>query len=129
MLKHKDLRQPEKTLRQEFPHAMTEFEMENLVVHMPREAYEMHPTKIAHKLPQIFSNRQFADIQLRIKALVFPCHSEVMALHSDLFAQVATTPYRPLQQFTVNLKHDVDNAAIKKILDWCYTGIIETNFE
>lgn len=121
-------REPELTLTQEYPNPMTKLEILNFAAQMPREDFEKHPLKLAHKLPEIFSNKQFADIFVRIKAVSYPCHSEVMSLHSDLFSQVSNTPFRPQQEYTINLKFDVDNRAIKKLFDYCYTGFIESDF-
>uniref|UniRef100_A0A0B6Z9M0 BTB domain-containing protein n=1 Tax=Arion vulgaris TaxID=1028688 RepID=A0A0B6Z9M0_9EUPU len=70
---------------------------------------------------QLYKNKQFVDVTLRVEKMEFPCHKNVLAASSPYFLVMFSTSLAESQQDCITLK-DMEARTLELVLDYIYTG-------
>ncbi|XP_078618906.1 kelch repeat and BTB domain-containing protein 2-like [Branchiostoma floridae x Branchiostoma japonicum] len=84
-----------------------------------------HPTQVLHELNTMRERAELTDVVLEVEGRSFPCHRAVLALCSPYFHGMFTSGYAEAKQERINIQ-EVSQVAMATILDYAYTGCLQT---
>ncbi|BFZ14222.1 hypothetical protein BsWGS_17260 [Bradybaena similaris] len=70
---------------------------------------------------QLYKNKQFVDVTLRVEGTDFPCHKNVLAASSPYFLVMFSTNMAESQLNCITLQ-DMEARTLELVLDYIYTG-------
>ncbi|XP_066273216.1 kelch repeat and BTB domain-containing protein 2-like isoform X1 [Branchiostoma lanceolatum] len=86
---------------------------------------EEHSNDVLRELNDLREQAELTDVVLEVEGRSFPCHRAVLASCSPYFCTMFTSSYAEAKQERVSIK-DVSGVAMATILDYAYTGCLQT---
>ncbi|XP_078574576.1 kelch repeat and BTB domain-containing protein 12-like isoform X2 [Branchiostoma floridae x Branchiostoma japonicum] len=87
--------------------------------------HEEHSNDVLTELNEMREQAELTDVVLEVEGRSFPCHRAVLASCSRYFRTMFTSGYKEAKQEKVIIQ-DVSGVAMAAILDYAYTGCLET---
>ncbi|XP_035698528.1 kelch repeat and BTB domain-containing protein 2-like [Branchiostoma floridae] len=87
--------------------------------------HEQHGNNVLTELNEMREQAELTDVVLEVEGKSFPCHRAVLASCSRYFRTMFTSGYKEAKQERV-LIQDVSGVAMATILDYAYTGYLQT---
>ncbi|XP_019615393.1 PREDICTED: kelch repeat and BTB domain-containing protein 8-like [Branchiostoma belcheri] len=84
-----------------------------------------HPSAVLRELNSLRKEAELTDVVLEVEGKSFPCHRAVLASCSPYFRAMFTSSYAEARQDRITIR-DVSEVAMATILDYAYTGCLET---
>ncbi|XP_078618930.1 kelch repeat and BTB domain-containing protein 2-like isoform X2 [Branchiostoma floridae x Branchiostoma japonicum] len=84
-----------------------------------------HCNDVLHMLNELRERAELTDVVLEVEGRSFPCHRAVLASCSPYFRTMFTSGYAEAKQEKVKIQ-DVGEVAMATILDYTYTGRLQT---
>eukprot|EP00058_Branchiostoma_floridae_P010429 XP_002595917.1 hypothetical protein BRAFLDRAFT_98553 [Branchiostoma floridae] len=84
-----------------------------------------HCNDVLHMLNELRERAELTDVVLEVEGRSFPCHRAVLASCSPYFRGMFTSGYAESKQERVSIQ-DVSEVAMATILDYAYTGHLQT---
>ncbi|XP_078702311.1 kelch repeat and BTB domain-containing protein 8-like isoform X1 [Branchiostoma floridae x Branchiostoma belcheri] len=84
-----------------------------------------HPSAVLRELNSLRKEAELTDVILEVEGKSFPCHRAVLASCSPYFRAMFTSSYAEARQDRITI-WDVSEVAMATILDYAYTGCLET---
>ncbi|KAI8507877.1 Kelch repeat and BTB domain-containing protein 8 [Branchiostoma belcheri] len=85
----------------------------------------VHPSTVLRELNSLRKEAELTDVVLEVEGKSFPCHRAVLASCSPYFRAMFTSSYAEARQDRITIQ-DVSEVAMATILDYAYTGRLET---
>ncbi|XP_078703494.1 kelch repeat and BTB domain-containing protein 8-like [Branchiostoma floridae x Branchiostoma belcheri] len=85
----------------------------------------VHPSAVLRELNSLRKQAELTDVVLEVEGKSFPCHRAVLASCSPYFRAMFTSSYSEARQDRITIQ-DVSEVAMATILDYAYTGCLET---
>eukprot|EP00058_Branchiostoma_floridae_P006621 XP_002592109.1 hypothetical protein BRAFLDRAFT_84978 [Branchiostoma floridae] len=84
-----------------------------------------YPKRVLHGLNDLRERAELTDVVLDVEGRSFPCHRTVLASCSPYFRSMFTSGYAEVKQERIRIQ-DVSEVAMATILDYAYTGCLQT---
>ncbi|XP_035667948.1 kelch repeat and BTB domain-containing protein 8-like [Branchiostoma floridae] len=84
-----------------------------------------HTDEVLRGLDELRKRGELTDVVLEVEGRSFPCHRAVLASCSPYFRDMFTSGYVEAKQDRITIK-DVSEVAMATILDYAYTGRLQT---
>ncbi|XP_035667934.1 kelch repeat and BTB domain-containing protein 8-like [Branchiostoma floridae] len=84
-----------------------------------------HPTQVLRELNAMRDRAELTDVVLEVEGRSFPCHRAVLASCSPYFRGMFSSGYVEAKQERITIK-EVSKVAMATILDYAYTGCLQT---
>ncbi|XP_078618923.1 kelch repeat and BTB domain-containing protein 8-like isoform X1 [Branchiostoma floridae x Branchiostoma japonicum] len=84
-----------------------------------------YPSEVLLELNAMRDRAELTDVVLEVEGRSFPCHRAILASCSPYFRGMFTSGYVEAKQERVSIK-DVSGVAMATILDYAYTGCLQT---
>ncbi|KAI8506323.1 Kelch repeat and BTB domain-containing protein 8 [Branchiostoma belcheri] len=85
----------------------------------------VHASSVLRELNSLRKEAELTDVVLEVDGKSFPCHRAVLASCSPYFRAMFTSSYSEARQDRITIQ-DVSEVAMATILDYAYTGCLET---
>ncbi|XP_066279754.1 kelch repeat and BTB domain-containing protein 8-like [Branchiostoma lanceolatum] len=86
---------------------------------------EVHSNDVLRELNGLRERAELTDVVLEVDGRSFPCHRAVLASCSPYFRGMFTSGYAEAKQERISIQ-DVSEVAMATILDYAYTGCLQT---
>ncbi|XP_066273209.1 kelch repeat and BTB domain-containing protein 8-like isoform X3 [Branchiostoma lanceolatum] len=86
---------------------------------------EEYPKEVLRELDELRKRAELTDVVLEVEGRSFPCHRTVLASCSPYFCGMFTSGYVEAKQERISIQ-DVSGVAMATILDYAYTGCLQT---
>ncbi|XP_035687769.1 kelch repeat and BTB domain-containing protein 8-like [Branchiostoma floridae] len=86
---------------------------------------EVHVSNVLQELNEQRARAELTDVVLEVEGRSFPCHRAVLASCSPYFRGMFTSGYAEAKQERISIQ-DVGGVAMATILDYAYTGRLQT---
>ncbi|XP_078685694.1 kelch repeat and BTB domain-containing protein 2-like [Branchiostoma floridae x Branchiostoma belcheri] len=84
-----------------------------------------YPKDVLRGLNELRERAELTDVVLEVEGRSFPCHRAVLASCSQYFRRMFTSGYAESKQDRITIQ-DVSGVAMATILDYAYTGCLQT---
>ncbi|XP_035687771.1 kelch repeat and BTB domain-containing protein 2-like [Branchiostoma floridae] len=86
---------------------------------------EEHTSNVLQELNKQRARAELTDVVLEVEGRSFPCHRAILASCSPYFRTMFTSGYAEAKQERISIQ-DVSDVAMATILDYAYTGCLQT---
>ncbi|XP_035673110.1 kelch repeat and BTB domain-containing protein 8-like [Branchiostoma floridae] len=86
---------------------------------------DVHSNSVLRGLNEQRGRAELTDVVLEVEGRSFPCHRAVLASCSPYFRTMFTSGYAEAKQERISIQ-DVSGVAMATILDYAYTGRLQT---